>query len=258
MPGVDTGIKLAAGEVAVITATGTATCRTGHPTVPCGHLGPNGSGSATGAAPAFLDPNAPAYSLVGEVGSGPLTFVGVGATTVQGPGELRLGYNDQLGDYSDNGGGFSVTILRATRLAVPATTSPVGSGTPGIDTGINLAPGEVAVITATGTATCQTENPGVLCGNLDANGSGPATSTGSPFLDPNAPGYSLVGQVSSGPLAFIGAGPTAVRGPGELRLGYNDTLGNYSDNGGGFTVTIVTCPAGMHGGALRSLMRQWR
>jgi hypothetical protein len=32
-----------------------------------------------------------------------------------------------------------------------------------------------------------------------------------------------------------------VRGPGELRLGYNDQIGSYSDNSGGFTVTIQTC-----------------
>lgn len=117
LPGVRTGIHLAPDEVAVITATGTASCAAGNPTGLCAYLSPNGGGSATGAAPAFFDPNAPAYSLVGEAGSGPLTFIGVGATTVQGPGELRLEYNDQLGLYFDNGGVFTVTIQ---------TCSPVG------------------------------------------------------------------------------------------------------------------------------------
>ena len=110
LPGVDTGIHLAPGEVAVITATGTASCAAGNPTGLCVYLSPNGGESATGAAPAFFDPNAPAYSLVGEAGSGPLAFIGVGTTTVQGPGELRLEYNDQLGLYFDNGGGFTVAI----------------------------------------------------------------------------------------------------------------------------------------------------
>jgi hypothetical protein len=110
LPGVRTGIHLAADEVAVITATGTATCAVGNPTGLCVYLSPNGGGSATGAAPAFFDPNAPAYSLVGEAGSGPLTFIGVGETTVHGPGELRLEYNDQLDLYFDNGGGFTVAI----------------------------------------------------------------------------------------------------------------------------------------------------
>jgi hypothetical protein len=110
LPGVRTGIHLASGEVAVITATGTASCAAGNPTGLCVYLSPNGQGPGAGAAPAFFDPNAPAYSLVGEAGSGPLTFIGVGETTVQGPGELRLEYNDQLGLYFDNGGGFTVSI----------------------------------------------------------------------------------------------------------------------------------------------------
>ena len=86
LPGVRTGIHLAPDEVAVITATETATCAAGNPTGLCVYLSPNGGGSATGAAPAFFDPNAPAYSLVGEAGTGPVTFIGAGPTTVQGPG----------------------------------------------------------------------------------------------------------------------------------------------------------------------------
>jgi hypothetical protein len=110
LPPVRTGIRLAPNEVAVITATGTASCAAGNPTGLCVYLGPDGGGSPTGAVPAFFDPNAPAYSLVGEAGSGPLAFIGVGATTVRGPGELRLGYNDQLGSYPGSSGGFTVTI----------------------------------------------------------------------------------------------------------------------------------------------------
>jgi hypothetical protein len=235
---VRTGIHLAPDEVAVITATGTASCAAGNPTGLCVYLSPNGGGSATGAAPAFFDPNAPAYSLVGEAGSGPVAFIGVGPTTVRGPGELRLEYNDQLGLYFDNGGGFTVAIQVATEVKVPAIIPPISSGLPGVDTGIHLARGEVAVVNATGTANCQ---PGpATCAHLGPNG-GQALSVSPPFLDPNAPAYSLVGEAGSGPLAFIGAGPTTVRGPGELRLGYNDQLGSYSGNSGGFTVTIQTC-----------------
>ena len=116
LPGVRTGIHLASDEVAVITATGTASCAVGNPTGLCVFLSPNGGGSAASAAPPFFDPNAPAYSLVGEAGNGPLAFIGVGATTVQGPGELRLEYNDQLGLYFDNGGGFTVTIQTCSRV----------------------------------------------------------------------------------------------------------------------------------------------
>jgi hypothetical protein len=238
LPGVRTGIHLASDEVAVITATGTASCAVGNPTGLCVFLSPNGGESAASAAPPFFDPNAPAYSLVGEAGSGPLAFIGVGATTVQGPGELRLEYNDQLGLYFDNGGGFTVTIHLATQVNVPAITPPTNSGMPGVDTGIHLARGEVAIINATGTANCLTAT--ATCTNLGPNGGQPV-NVSTPFFDPNAPAYSLVGEAGGGPLAFIGTGPTAVRGPGELRLGYSDQIGSYSDNSGGFTVTIQTC-----------------
>jgi hypothetical protein len=243
LPAVRTGIHLAPDEVAVITATGTASCAAGNPTGLCVYLSPNGGGSATGAAPAFFDPNAPAYSLVGEAGSGPLAFIGVGATTVQGPGELRLEYNDQLGLYFDNGGGFTVAIQVATQVNVPAITPPTNSGMPGVDTGIHLARSEVAVINATGTADCLEGT--ATCTNLGPNGGQPL-NVSTPFFDQNAPAYSLVGEAGSGPLTFVGAGPTTVRGPGELRLGYNDQIGSYSDNSGGFTVTIQTCSPVRH------------
>jgi hypothetical protein len=235
LPGVDTGIRLAPDEVAVITAIGTADCRKA--TATCTNLGPNGGQPLNTSTP-FLDPNAPAYSLVGEIGNGPLTFIGVGATTVQGPGELRLSYNDQIGSYYDNSGGFIATIQVATQVNVPAVTPPTNSGLPGVDTGIHLAPGEVAEITATGTANCLIGTG--TCTNLGPNGEAPVPDAPSPFFDPNAPDYSLVGEVGNGPLTFVGAGPTTVQGPGELRLGYNDTTGGYWDNSGGFTVTIQT------------------
>jgi hypothetical protein len=238
LPAVRTGIHLAPGEVAVITATGAASCAAGNPTGLCVYLSPNGGGSATGASPSFFDPNAPAYSLVGEAGRGPLAFIGVGATTVQGPGELRLEYNDQLGLYFDNGGGFTVTIRVATQVNVPAATPPTSSGQPGVDTGVQLARGEVAVLNATGTANCLEGT--ATCTNLGPNGGEPLNLS-TPFFDPNAAAYSLVGEAGSGPLTFIGAGPTMVRGPGELRLEYNDQIGSYIDNSGGFTVTIQIC-----------------
>jgi hypothetical protein len=243
LPPVRTGIHLAPDEVAVITATGTASCAAGNPTGLCVYLGPDGGGSPTGAVPPFFDPNAPAYSLIGEAGSGPLAFIGVGATTVRGPGELRLGYNDQLGLYFDNAGGFIVTIQVATQVNVPAVTPPTSSGMPGVDTGVHLARGQVAVITATGTANCLIGT--ATCTNLGPDGGQPL-NVSTPFLDPNAPAYSLVGEAGSGPLAFIGTGPTTVRGPGELRLGYNDQIGSYVDNSGGFTVTIQTCSSVGH------------
>jgi hypothetical protein len=128
-----------------------------------------------------------------------------------------------------------------TTVSVPATTGPSSPGTPGVDTGIDLAPGEGALITATGMATCNARNPVSECVYLNADGGGSAVGASPPFMDPQAPAYSLTGEVGSGPLTFVGTGPVTVEGPGELRLGYNDELGDYYDNGGGFTVTIQTC-----------------
>ena len=133
-----------------------------------------------------------------------------------------------------------------TTVHVRAITQPTSSGLPGVRTGIHLASDEEAVIAATGAATCAAGNPTGLCVYLSPNGQGPGTGAVPPFFDPNAPAYSLVGEAGRGPLAFIGAGPTTVQGPGELRLEYNDQLGLYFDNGGGFTVTIQTCSLGGH------------
>jgi hypothetical protein len=130
---------------------------------------------------------------------------------------------------------------QTTTANVPATTSPTSSGMPGVDTGIDLAPGQAAMITATGTASCNAPDPISECVYLNANGGGSAAVASPPFMDPSAPAYSLDGEVGSSPLTFIGTGQTTVDGPGELRLGYNDEIGDYFDNGGNFTVTIQTC-----------------
>jgi hypothetical protein len=136
--------------------------------------------------------------------------------------------------------GISGLLGQTTTVYVSATTAPTSSDMPGVDTGIDLAPGEGATITATGTASCLAAEPGASC-DLGANGSVPAPDISPPFMAPGIPAYSLDGEVGSGPLTFIGTGPVTVLGPGELHLGYNDEIGAYYDNGGGFTVTIQTC-----------------
>ena len=126
-------------------------------------------------------------------------------------------------------------------VQVPASTGPTSTDMPGVDTGIDLAAGEAAMITATGTASCNGTDPIDQCVYLNANGGGSTAGSQPPFMDPAAPAFSLDGEVGSGPLTFIGTGPVTVQGPGELRLGYNDAVGYYAGNGGGFTATIQTC-----------------
>lgn len=139
-----------------------------------------------------------------------------------------------------DGAGPTMIISGETRTVhVDATTAPI-DGAPGVDTGVTLAPGQGLRITATGTATCHTPAPPAesVCGDLDADGDGEADST---FLAPDAPAYSLVGEVGTGPVSLIGTGPTIVDGSGELRLGYNDQTASWVDKSGGFDVTIQTC-----------------
>jgi hypothetical protein len=102
--------------------------------------------------------------------------------------------------------GSSGLLGQTTTVYVPATTGPTSSDMPGVDTGIDLAPGEAATVTATGTASCLAAEPDASC-DLGANGSVPAPDISPPFMAPGIPAYSLDGEVGGGQLTFIGTGP---------------------------------------------------
>ena len=53
-------------------------------------------------------------ALVGRIGDGKAFIVGE-QKTVEGPGQLSLGINDQAGAFGDNSGAFHVTITVAPR-----------------------------------------------------------------------------------------------------------------------------------------------
>src|ERR1700734_374980 len=166
--------------------------------------------------------------------------IGVLAATVAlGASGAMLGAGPANAATSNPAQSSSGLFGQTTTVNVPATTGPTSSGMPGVDTGIDLAPGEGATITATGTASCLASDPDASC-DLGPNGSVPAPAISPPFMAPGIPAYSLDGEVGNGPLTFIGTGPVTVQGPGELLLGYNDEIGAYYDNGGGFPVTIET------------------
>ena len=105
-PGVSTGLVLTAGMSVTVTASG-AVCPFGDAFCPgAGGYAPwNTTGSSYGG---FVLPGAPAWGLVGRVGSGPWTQVGSGPTTLSGTGELVFSVNDDL--FSDNAGSFTVTV----------------------------------------------------------------------------------------------------------------------------------------------------
>jgi hypothetical protein len=109
LPGVSTGLVLTSGMTVTVTAEG-AVCPFGDGFCP----GPDGyvpwdtTSSLFGG---FVLPGAPAWGLVGRVGTGPWTEVGSGPTTLAGTGELVFAVNDDL--FSDNLGGFTATVTYA-------------------------------------------------------------------------------------------------------------------------------------------------
>jgi hypothetical protein len=109
VPGVSTGLVLTTGMSVTVTATG-AVCPFGTGFCP----GPNGYApwdTTTSSYGGFVLPGAPAWGLVGKVGSGPWLQVGSGPTTLSGTGQLVFAVNDDL--LSDNTGSFTVTVSYA-------------------------------------------------------------------------------------------------------------------------------------------------
>lgn len=109
VPGASTGLVLTSGMSVTVTAAG-AVCPFGDSFCP----GPNGYApwnTTTSGYGGFVLPGAPAWGLVGRVGSGPWVQVGTGPTTLSGTGELVFAVNDDL--LVDNAGSFTVTVSYA-------------------------------------------------------------------------------------------------------------------------------------------------
>lgn len=103
-------------------------------------------------------------------------------------------------------------------------------------------------ISATGTFNCDAipDDPNTWPDCV--NTYGPNGLTGSSangafdFVAPGLPMYSLVGRFGDGDPFFVGEGPTTVLGDGVLYLAINDNV--FTDNDGGFTVTVTSCRPG--------------
>jgi hypothetical protein len=119
--GTDTGLVLKKNRAVTITATGTVcpgvgwTCAT-----------PDGNPSVDTAGAGFLQPQAPAFSLVARVGSGAWTFVGSGPKKIAGTGDLFFAFNDNL--YPDNVGSFEVTVSYSKGATPPSSSAPCQPG----------------------------------------------------------------------------------------------------------------------------------
>jgi hypothetical protein len=109
VPGASTGLVLRLGETVTVTGTG-GVCPYGDSYCP----GPDGNGAVDtmhSSYGAFLLPGAPAWGLVGRVGSGPWVQIGHGPTALSGTGALVFAVNDDL--LSDNTGSFAVIVSYA-------------------------------------------------------------------------------------------------------------------------------------------------
>ena len=106
VPGLTTGLVLQPGQIVTVTAGG-GVCPYGDSYCP----GPDGNAAISTASSSyggFVLPGAPAWGLVGRVGSGPWVQIGDGPTTLSGTGALAFAVNDDL--LSDNVGSFTVTV----------------------------------------------------------------------------------------------------------------------------------------------------
>jgi hypothetical protein len=109
VPGVNSGLVLKKGHPVTVTATGVV-CVSGN----SGCVGPNGNPSVDTTQSSFggfVLPGAPAYGLVGRVGTGHWVQVGSGPTTLSGKGVLVFAVNDDV--FVDNTGSFEVTVSTA-------------------------------------------------------------------------------------------------------------------------------------------------
>ncbi len=126
VPPVDSGVYVRQGQWAYVYLSGTATCTpdSNHAkSLQCLNTDANGSPDIAGSD--FLAPGKRKFSLVGKVDEGPLTFLGTGGgIRLDGPGVIRLGYNDEFKFYADNTGGFNVKIEIYTKCP----GSPGGCG----------------------------------------------------------------------------------------------------------------------------------
>ena len=106
VPGLSTGLVLTSGMTVTVTSGG-GVCPFGDGFCP----GPNGYvpwDTTQMSYGGFPLPGAPAWGLVGRVGSGPWVQVGTGPTKLSGTGELAFAVNDDL--LVDNVGSFTVTV----------------------------------------------------------------------------------------------------------------------------------------------------
>jgi hypothetical protein len=136
----------------------------------------------------------------------------------------------------------ATTTVTVSALSGPTDfrlDAPGFAGNGFTDSGVTLPNGWPAVITATGTWSCDIFSPEISPGCVGGPDGAPIPPDQDPYFQPNLNAFSLMASLDGGATwQEIGSGPTTVTGPGRIIFSYNDN--NYGDNGGSVTVTIDT------------------
>ncbi|MHB8470834.1 MAG: hypothetical protein ACYDCH_13935, partial [Gaiellaceae bacterium] len=232
-----TGVTIPAGAHVTVTATGSWNVACSNP---ARQSGPNGLAGVNGG---YIDPAAPAGTLVGSLDGGATWFsIGAGPTVVNGPGTLVLAANDYSTNFGDNCGTLSVTI------ADPVSTLISGNGSLGgadsqvqasLD-GTNWAPAYVVTPNVYATAISGTQF--VAQGGIEPGGHGGLPITGSdasPALDYYRIAFTLPASFSAPSISgLMKADNAAVAYLNGTQIGtqpIQDTGNNWADPGTSFS-----------------------
>jgi hypothetical protein len=128
----------------------------------------------------------------------------------------------------------SASAFSTTQVQVSATSAPAGTpySTAPTSTGITLAAGEQAVVSATGT---WCGGPGWCFGPAGSGSQGSCANPGACSVT-GVDNGALIGSLNGSSWFGIGAGPKTITGPGTLLLGENDDY--HGDNSGSVTATV--------------------
>jgi hypothetical protein len=255
-PGAYTGVDIQAGQAVRVTASGQAGYGndggpgwSGYPdTNPDGDRYLNGQPLGRKFDPSAVLPSAPIGALLARIGSGPWFLVGSSASfTASAGGQLYLLYNDATWGYANNSGGYYVTVDAKSLLTRYNLSLSSGQLPPGMDTYIDIQPGQVVRIAAWGQAGYGRDAGPGWSGYPSTDPSGQryinGTPVGSKFdgtaVQPSAPIGALLGRIGSGPWFFVGSsGSFTASAGGRLYLLYNDATWGYADNSGGYSVNV--------------------
>jgi hypothetical protein len=138
------------------------------------------------------------------------------------------------GNTADDGAQYAPGAGRERGQQPPDTAAAIPASAAWTDTGIDLAAGAQATITARGSITVGLSSGYTPDGDASCEG-----SLGTELVAPGLPCWALIGRVGMGPPFFVGKTKTIkVVHSGRLFLGVNDESAYFRDNGRAWTVAV--------------------